>query len=152
MVNKWVTICSEISLYNAGNVAMTETWLLEDIVKYYTYCNYQQFYVCRNDGRGGGLIFFNSLFSVVQPNPPIPPPLSCDLLLVVDMHSGFCWILVYRPPNISAEETRQLLTTINAVITAHSQATILGDLNFRNIIWKHGRWNYATNDTLSSHV
>ncbi len=136
VLRKWTKICSEISVYKASIIAVTETWLSEDIVHFYTYGNYQQFSHCRRGGGGGGvLMFFDPSFSVLQLAAPPLTPDSCQLLPIVDVSSGHCWILVYRPPRTCAEDTRQLFASIEELLSNHRNVTILGDFNLPDINW-----------------
>ena len=40
ILRKWPTICREIDAYQPSVVAITETWLCEDITKFHTYHDY----------------------------------------------------------------------------------------------------------------
>ena len=92
IVNKWKAICSEISTYFPSIIAITETWLSEELCQYYTYNNYQQIAKCRIGGRGGGvLMFFAPHLKVVQIALPIASLSSCDVLLVKDITNNHCW-------------------------------------------------------------
>ena len=136
ILRKWPIICREIDAYQPSFVAITETWLCEDITKYYTYHDYQQFFRSRPNGGGGGVaLYFSQAWSVTEASLPTPSPPSCELLPVVDKVTGHCWVLVYRPPGISAEDTRQLSRALSALLALYPQATIFGDLNYTKIAW-----------------
>ena len=48
---------------------------------------------------------------------------------------GHCWVLVYRPPGVSTEDTRRLSHALSALLALHPQATIFGELNYTKIAW-----------------
>ena len=122
-------------MYNASIIAVTETWLADDIVHYYTYSDYQQFSQCRKGRSGGGVtIFFDPSYSVLQVPVLLPPPDSCNLLPVVDVTSGHCWILVYRLLDTFANDSRLLFAMINEILNTHAHVSTLGDLNL-HIDW-----------------
>ena len=136
ILRKWPTICREIDAYQPSVVAITETWLCEDITKYYTYHDYQQFFRGRPNGGGGGVaLYFSQAWSVTEANLPTSSPPSCEVLQVVEKVTGHYWVLVYRPPGVSAGDTRQLSRALSALLTLHPQATIFGDLYYAKIAW-----------------
>ena len=137
IARKWPAICSEIDLYSPGIIAITETWLSDDSVKYYNYTNFQQFSACRPGGGGGGvMLLFSNKHSVVQLKLPLVPPPSCDVLAVRDVSDGHCWVLVYRPSdNLPAVDTRLLYESIHAILLVCASITILGDFNLNSIQW-----------------
>lgn len=129
-------ICNEIDIYNASIVAVTETWLFDEVSQYYSYLDYHHFYRNRQNGGGGGVaLYFNKTWSVSEARLPVGPPASCNVLPVMDMKSGHCWVLVYRPPNTSAEDTRQLISALAAFMALHKMTTLLGDFNLSKIAW-----------------
>ena len=98
IIKKWNLICLEINHYQPASIAITETWLSEDIAKYCSYHGFQQFYACRNGGGGGGvMLLIDITFSVVQIKPPVHPPLSCELLAVFESDSVFFGFLCTDP-------------------------------------------------------
>ena len=137
MLRRWKNIFAELSAYEASIVAVTETWLSDDITQYYTYENFQKFHKCRQGGGGGGVaLFFNASFKVMEIAPAVSPPASCQVLSVLDVRKKHCWTLVYRPPYTSAGDTRQLIECLHSIIAEHQCSTILGDFNLREISWK----------------
>ena len=80
-VRKWAIIYDELVIYKPAIVAVTETWLSEDISPYYNYKNYQMFHKCRKDGgRGGVALFFSVICTVAEIVPKVSPPTSCQVL------------------------------------------------------------------------
>ena len=137
MLRRWKNICAELSAYESSIVAVTETWLSDDITQYYTYENFQKFHKCRQGGGGGGVaLFFNASFKVMEIAPAVSPPASCQVLSVLDVRKKHCWTLVYRPTDTSAGDTRQLIECLHSIIAKHQCSTILGDFNLREISWK----------------
>ena len=138
ILRKWSTTCREIDAYQPSVVVITETWFCEDITKYYTYHDYQKFFRSIPNGGGGGggvALNFSQAWSDTEANLPTPSPPSCDVLPVVDKVRCHCWLLVYRPPRVSAEDTRQLSRALSALLALHPQATIFEDLNYTKIAW-----------------
>ena len=135
ILRKWPTICQEIDAYQPSVVAITEIWLCEDITKYYTYRDYQQFFRSRPNGGGGVALYFSQAWSVTEANLPTPSPSSCEVLPVVDKVTGHRWVLVYRSLGVLAKDTRQLSRALSALLALHPQATIFGDLNYTKIAW-----------------
>ena len=86
-------------------------------------------------GGGGVALNFSQAWSDTEANLPTPSPPSCDVLPVVDKVRCHCWLLVYRPPRVSAEDTRQLSRALSALLALHPQATIFEDLNYTKIAW-----------------
>lgn len=136
--NTWPVFKQEVSHYNPSIIAITETWLSSDIVSSYNYYNYKQFAVCRQSGqRGGGvMLLFNPSFSVFQVLPRVKPPITCDVLAVVDTAKGHCWVLVYRPPQCSAVDSEALVECLESVLTNYKYVTICGDFNMKDIDWQ----------------
>ena len=136
VLRKWPRISREIDVYNSSIVAVTETWLNEGIQNYYTYHEYQQFHRCRpNRGGGGVALYFRNTYVVSEVSLPVELPNSCDVLAVYDKHSSCCWVLIYRPPDVTAEDTRQIYRSLIALLTIYPNITILGDFNFSEITW-----------------
>jgi hypothetical protein len=91
ILRKWPMICNEINIYNASIVAVTETWLFDEVSQYYSYHDYHHFYRNRQNGGGGGVaLYFNKTWSVSEASLPVGPPASCNVLPVMDMKSGHC--------------------------------------------------------------
>ena len=127
VLRKWPRISREIDVYNSSIVAVTETWLNEGIQNYYTYHEYQQFYRFRPNGGGGGVaLYFRNTNVVSEVSLPVESPNSCDVLAVYDKHSSHCWVLIYRPPDVTAEDTRQLYRSLKALLAIYPNITILG--------------------------
>ena len=79
------------------------------------------------------LLFLSSSFSVVEVDPSDIPPNSCEFLSALDKESGNCWILIYRPSDVSVEDTRLLFRSIDAILSLHPNAIVLGDFSLGNI-------------------
>ena len=79
--------------------------------------------------QGEVLLLLSSSFSVVKVYPSDIPPNSCEFLSVLDEESGICRILIYRPPDVSIEDTRLLFRSIHAILSLHPTAIVLGDFN-----------------------
>ena len=136
VVRKWPLICAELLTYNTDVIAITESWLADYIVKFYNYNNYQSFSKCRARGNGSGvLLLLSSSFSVVQVYPSDIPPNSCKFLSVLNKESGNCWILIYRPSEVSVEDAQLLFCSIDAILSLYPNAIVLGDFNLGDICW-----------------
>lgn len=140
--NSWTDFKLSASRYSPSILAIVETWLTDDISRSFTYNNYQQFTVCRKAGtKGGGVMFlFHPKFNVSQKKLTAEPPIDCDVLAAVDAIDGHCWILVYRPPSCSPENTKQLFRCLDGLLSLHKACTVMGDFNMRHIRWSqaHG--------------
>ena len=128
----WPIFLSMASQLNPTIIAITETWLPEDIVKQYTYLDYNQLSVCRPVGRGdGALLLFHPMYKVVRVVVQRTPPPSCDALAVMDMDTSHCWVIVYRSPECSLADTTTLCDYFDAIPRCYRNVSIIGDLNMR---------------------
>ena len=117
-------------------LAITETWLSDDIVCFYKYSNCTQFAVCRLFGIDGGvMMLFHPNMIVAKVCASVAPPLPCDALSIVDNKDGHCWMLVYRPPDCSSRDSTQLCECIDCLLTSYKIDTIIGDFNMTHIKW-----------------
>ena len=118
---KWKRICSKRSIYNPSIIAITETWLRDELCQCFTFNNYQQIAKCCSGGRDGGVLMFSaSHFKVVLIVLPVDAPPSCDVLCVKNVLTKLCRLLLYRPHHsISVEETRQLHKATEALLAAY---------------------------------
>ena len=134
---KWNDICSEISTYHASIIAVTETWICDEISQYYLCNDYNRFAKCRSGCEGEGvLLFFAPRYTVTEFSPLVPAPQSCEMLCVKDASTCQHWVLIYRPRHdIPEAETRQLHDAIEALIKLNPKTVILRDLNYRGIDW-----------------
>lgn len=134
---KWPQLIAAVSLQNPTVLAITETWLSDDIACLYKYGNYSQFAVCRQSVGGGGgvMMLFHPNMSVVKVRTSVVPPPSCDALAVVDIKDGHCWVLVYRPPDCNACDSTQLCEYLDCLLTTYKSVTIIGDFNMSHIKW-----------------
>ena len=124
------------SRYKPSIIAITESWLSDDISDKYAYNDYHRFSSSRNAAhpRGGVLLLFSPGYSVFEKSVHVKPPASCDALAVVDAADGHCWVLVYRPV-CKAEDTAQLCRYLDCVLSEHKAVTIMGDFNLNQIKW-----------------
>ena len=142
VVRKWHLICAELLTYNPDVIAITESWLADYMIKFYNYNNYQSFSKFCAGGNGGGvLLLLSGSFSVVEVHPSDIPPNSCEFLLVLDKEFGNSWILIYRPPDVSVEDTQLLFRSIDAILSLHPNAIVLEDFNLGDICWHSSRTN-----------
>ncbi len=127
-----------VSRYKPSIIAVTESWLSDDISGKYTYKDYKQFSSSRRSAHPGGgvLLLFNTAFSVITKSVPIKPPDSCDAVTAIDTVDGHCWVLVYRPPACSADDTAQLCRYLDCLLSEYKSITIMGDFNLRQIRWR----------------
>ena len=139
----WPIFLSMASQLNPTIIAITETWLPEDIVKQYTYLDYNQLSVFRPVGRGGGaLLLFHFMYKVIRAAVQRTPPPFCDALAAVDMDTGYNWVIVYRPPDCSPADTTALYDYFNAILLCNRIVRIIGDLNMRCINWQNPSSQY----------
>ncbi len=87
------------------------------------------------------MFLFHPKFTVFQKKLIDPPPTDCDVIAVVDAVGTHCWVLVYRPPSCTSENTKQLFKCLDSLLTMHQACTIIGDFNMRHI-----RWGQALSD------
>lgn len=80
-------------------------------------------------------MYVDPRFTVIEKQVSIMPPSSCNAVSVVDVTDGHCWTLVYRPPDCTAEDTAQLCSYLDCVLTNHKSVTILGDFNMDQLTW-----------------
>ena len=85
------------------------------------------------------LLLLSSSFSVVEVHPSDIPPNSCEFLSVLVTESGNCWILIHRPPDVSVEDTPLFFRSIDAILSLHPNAIVLGDFNLGDLCW-HSSW------------
>jgi hypothetical protein len=81
------------------------------------------------------MMLFSPSHSVVEVLPPVPAPASCELLSVIDRKNNRLFVLIYRPPDCSVTDTKQLFMCIESLILAHREVTVMGDFNFPNVHW-----------------
>ena len=67
-------------------------------------------------------------------NLPIQPPDTCNVVSVVDVNSGQCWVLVYRPEEMSHDIT-QLCKYLDYLLAEYRSVTIMGDFNLGKMKW-----------------
>ena len=137
---KWSNFKLEADLFRPNILAITETWLSDDVCNSYAYYNYKQFTVNRNalvtDNPGGGvMLLFHPAYSVFQTTVPVAPPISCEALAIVDANDRHCWVLVYLPDSRSAAVVSQLCAYLDYILSKHKSATIMGDFNMRDVKW-----------------
>ena len=134
----WPIFLSMASQLNPITIAITETWLPEDIVKQYTYLDNNQLSVCRPVRRGGGaFLLFHPMYKVVRAAVQRTPPPSCDALAAVDMGTGHCWVIVYRSLDCSPSDTTALCDYFDAIRLCYRNVSIISDLIMRYINWQN---------------
>ena len=123
--------------YEPSILAITESWLSDDISSRYTYDDYQSFTLSGNSAHSwGGVLFLCSpKFTMHEKTVLVKAPVSCDAIAVVDAAEGHCWVLVYRPPTYLACDTIQLCNYLDCILAQHKSVTIKGDFNLSQIRW-----------------
>ena len=132
----WPVFKAAASQYKPGIIAITENWLPDNISDTYTYGDYHCFYSSRSARIGGGvLLLFSPSYSVMQKiNIPVQPPDPCNVVSVVDVNSGQCWVLVYRPEKMSQDIT-QLCKYLDYLLAEYQSVTIMGNFNLSKMKW-----------------
>ena len=140
----WPIFLSMANQLNLTIIAITETWLSEDIVKQYTYFDYNQLSVCIPVGRGGGaLLLFHPMYKVIRAAVQRTPPPSCDALAVMDMDTGHCWwVIIYCLLECSPADATALCDYFDAILLCCRNVSIIGDLNMRYINWQNPSSQY----------
>ena len=128
--NKWHEIYDSICFYNAGIVAITETWLLgnTDFLTY-SYMKHNKFVAYRRDRRGGVLCLVSDCYMAVELGKPSNWLQSCDGVIVKLSSIASVLVVVYRPPDCTCDDTEQLVNAFESVLSLGYHTTSLGDVN-----------------------
>jgi hypothetical protein len=57
------------------------------------------------------------------------------IVAAVDVTTGHNWVLVYRPPSCTAEESSSLLACLEGLLLNYKRVTVLGDFNLPSVYW-----------------
>ena len=135
--NTWPVFKAAALIHNPGVLAITETWLSTDICDNYKYDNFQQFCASRDAKHpvGGVMLLFHPSYQVFKKKVRVSAPNTFDVVAVVSVADGHCWVLIYRPPDCTAEDTDQLCRYLDSLLCEHQYIAIMGYFNMSKINW-----------------
>ena len=81
------------------------------------------------------MLLFHPSYQVFKKKVHISAPKTCDAVAVVSVADGYCWVLIYRPPDCTPEDTDQLCRYLDSFLCEHQYITIMGDFNTSKINW-----------------
>ena len=115
-------------------ITITESWLPDNISDTYIYGDYHCFYSSRFARIGSGaLLLFSPTYSVTQiTSMHVQSPDTCNIVSVVDVNSGQCWVLVYHPQEMSQDIT-QLCKYLDYLFA--ESVTIMSYFNLSKMKW-----------------
>ena len=117
-------------------VCLSETWLKDDIVKYYSIDGYNMYASCRSETEGGGtLIYVNEKYEVKERSDLECSKIEARFVQIQVQHlTGHKHIVVgvlYRPPNYNNKTFLEYLEQLLETIENEKKFSILaGDFNY----------------------
>ena len=120
-------------------ITLSETWLKDDIVKYYELENYNVFASCRRDGEGGGTaIYVNVKYDVIERKDLESSEFEANFVQVKVNSDNIKRSVVigemYRPPKTSSSNFLSYLERVLDIIGNEDKfAVIAGDFNYNTI-------------------
>ncbi len=136
--NKWCDIVNVMDMYDAGIVAITETWLSCDTdCDAYTHREFSKFVSHRQDGSGYGgvMCLLRHEYDAVELTKPSSLPTTCDCLVLHLRSLSSVLVTLYRPPSCTVSDTASLITGLEEILALGHHTTIMGDFNFPKIDW-----------------
>ena len=97
---------------------------------------HNKFVAHRSDRRGSGVLcLVSDGYMAVDLGKPSNWPHSCDGVIVKLSSIASDLVVVYRPPDYTCDDTKQLVNAFNSILSLGYHTTILGDLNMPAIDW-----------------
>ncbi len=127
--NKWLEIADHAANMNVSILALTETWCSPVTKDYYNVPGFVAFHACRHSQIGGGVaLYVKAAYKPYLLDIPdyIGP---CELLAVQMACNGMQWLVVYRPPSCSHEDSMAFFDYMDDFLTKYPRATVVGDFN-----------------------
>ena len=112
-------------------VAIVETWLNVDDIPFFNLINYQSFHsVRKNKGGGGCALFVHNSFDTASLVYDLDLN-NNNLLIISLLKHKFKVINIYRQPNNPTDLNGfRFIETFEEILSKHSNAVVVGDLNF----------------------